>query len=768
MLKKIVFYILISFYSLIAQDNIKISGIISNAHSGSVLPYTNIKVKDKNFGTTTNKEGQFELRLPRNKYELIISYIGFETVTKKIDSSIDNLQIRLKPIEIEFDVVEVSAKQDQTWEEWFISNAIKVKNEQKEKINHFETNSYAKSVFSVFDNDSSKIIALIESVSEVNYIKPDYYSEKILSVKKPITFKNMPNELLAVNKSVNLYNEDIKINVFSILSPLADNSLSKYNYIAQKEDIFNNERVIKIKVSPKKDSELLFKGIMTFNKNSFQLLEAELSGNEAVKDGVCDSVKILQKYSQTEKHCNLPTFTKFSFNMNYFGMNIKFVQEYTYTNYIINSSSFDGQIVLRKNISYEPNINFDVDKVRGNLFNVPLTQEEIKHQQFIKEKIENGSLFLKIYLFVFSDLLCVVTDEPVELGGHKIHRFSNWYNFNKVQGHYIGAEYQLLNTFNENLLIKAGYSFGGKTGHYGLLGRYKNLYFDVNDEVKNLGDFGYSKVVNSISALFSHEDDYDYYHSRNAKVNLDINLSNKFYSSFGLFYENKKPLKNSTNFSFFNTGKNFKENYQIKDYTTSGITLELGYIENKDELDGEIIPYLGDSFINASLVFKYAPENLLNNTEKRVSVDFTTDTRISIYEPFALRLISNLHLENETSFDQELNFIHSLDMIENSESTLATYTLDNLKYTVGDNLSIRGNLNLFNLPSVLGFRPSVGLTGMLIRPLNNIQVNEFETFSRNFYEYGISLKGVSIFNFNFIRNNFNSNWHFKMTFYYDF
>ncbi|WP_316928063.1 carboxypeptidase-like regulatory domain-containing protein [Gillisia marina] len=48
------------------------------------LPYVNIYTEDGKYGTTTNEDGNFELRLSKTgEYELVFQFLGYQTLKKK-------------------------------------------------------------------------------------------------------------------------------------------------------------------------------------------------------------------------------------------------------------------------------------------------------------------------------------------------------------------------------------------------------------------------------------------------------------------------------------------------------------------------------------------------------------------------------------------------------------------------------------------------------------------------------------------------------------
>ncbi len=58
------------------------------------IPYVNIGISDKNFGTTSDEEGAFELQVPKEFLQdtLTFSFVGFETIQKSISDLSKNIK----------------------------------------------------------------------------------------------------------------------------------------------------------------------------------------------------------------------------------------------------------------------------------------------------------------------------------------------------------------------------------------------------------------------------------------------------------------------------------------------------------------------------------------------------------------------------------------------------------------------------------------------------------------------------------------------------
>ncbi|MGJ8658747.1 TonB-dependent receptor [Cellulophaga fucicola] len=88
--------IVFSFQALVAQEKITLFGTITEASSNETLIGVSIAVPELQTGVITNEYGFYSLTLPKGKYTLIISYIGFKEVKKEVDLTKDttlNLQL---------------------------------------------------------------------------------------------------------------------------------------------------------------------------------------------------------------------------------------------------------------------------------------------------------------------------------------------------------------------------------------------------------------------------------------------------------------------------------------------------------------------------------------------------------------------------------------------------------------------------------------------------------------------------------------------------
>jgi hypothetical protein len=92
-----------------AQKKYTISGTVKDASNGELMIATNVFVEPSMKGTTTNLYGFFSLTVPEGEYTLKVSFLGYETLERKIDLKAD-VQLDLELKESTFTKEEVVVK----------------------------------------------------------------------------------------------------------------------------------------------------------------------------------------------------------------------------------------------------------------------------------------------------------------------------------------------------------------------------------------------------------------------------------------------------------------------------------------------------------------------------------------------------------------------------------------------------------------------------------------------------------------------------------
>lgn len=86
--KKIIFslfLLILNFFNLFSQEKFTLSGTISDIKNNETLIGVNLVITELKTGVTTNEYGFYSITLPKGKYKVSISSVGFQTIEETID-----------------------------------------------------------------------------------------------------------------------------------------------------------------------------------------------------------------------------------------------------------------------------------------------------------------------------------------------------------------------------------------------------------------------------------------------------------------------------------------------------------------------------------------------------------------------------------------------------------------------------------------------------------------------------------------------------------
>jgi hypothetical protein len=152
-----------------APDYQTISGQIRDQEYGDPVPYASISVLNKAFGTITNKEGWFELKIPpiyRNE-ALVVSSMGYEKQLLNTDSLAPNpLLLLLKPVNIRLREIKVRAIKPQ----WVMEQMLNHIPDNYPTENHLMTAFYREVLMQ--DNGYINVSEAVIQLLKASYTQP--------------------------------------------------------------------------------------------------------------------------------------------------------------------------------------------------------------------------------------------------------------------------------------------------------------------------------------------------------------------------------------------------------------------------------------------------------------------------------------------------------------------------------------------------------------------------------------------------------------------
>ena len=335
----------------------QLTGTIQDT-DGLPLSYVNIYITGTSIGTTSNEEGIYILEATEGQYEISYQYIGFKTHKENINLSkkSQTIDITLYPEEYSLDQVTISANaEDPAYA--IIRKAQKKRKEYKKKLSNKECDAYVKGFNKItespdkimgmdigdlkktLDEDGSGVVYLSESISKLyqknNKIKEVMYSSKVSGDDQGYSFNS------AKEMNFDFYENTINLNR-DLVTPIAKNALTHYNYKLEGAYYQGNQLVNKIKVIPKNEYGNSFYGHIYINENLWNINSLELSVTKHTTQlPFIDTLTFNQVFAEIANDTWAPLSNVISFKMGALGFKVigKFVG--VYSNYKLGTVSDD-------------------------------------------------------------------------------------------------------------------------------------------------------------------------------------------------------------------------------------------------------------------------------------------------------------------------------------------------------------------------------------------------------------------------------------------
>ena len=587
MTKNLLSFLFVAFSTIVSAQ---IVGTITN-QKNEPLPFVNILIENTYKGTTSNDDGYYELNISEAKtYTIIYTYLGYKTVKKEvaIDKFPFKIDITLEEESVSLGEVVVNSEDNPAIA--IMRQAIAMRKENLEKINSFKADFYSRGLIKIkdapekilgqevgdlgggLDSTRSGIIYLSETISKIQYLRPDKLKEKITASKvsgnsSGFSFNN------AIDVDYNFYNNTVEFGN-EIISPIANNAFNYYRF--KLEGVFYDDRgnlINKINVIPKRENDPIFSGNIYIVEDQWTIyaLELDITGVQARIPAV-DLISLKQSFSYSETN-DIWALISQSLDFKYKFLGIKGDGRFTavYSNYEFNSGltrkDFGRELVAFENEANKKDSLF-WNKIRP----VPLTIEErtdyIKKDsiQIVKEskpyldsidrvnnKFKLGKLLGYTYQNSHKDLRAGFNIPLLGINFNTVQGYTAKANVFFSKGYddynrYFSANAALQYGFSDERLRATGslsYKFNNTSRAFlTLSGGVSAVQFNASEPI--------SPFINSISTLFFEDNYMKLYDKSFVQLNYSEELLNGFRLYSGISYEKRSPLYNTTDQVYIN------------------------------------------------------------------------------------------------------------------------------------------------------------------------------------------------------------------------
>lgn len=632
---------LIILTSIISAQQFTIKGKIVDENSKTPLSFVNIRVAETTLGTSSNSNGEFELKLAKSNVMLIASYIGYysDSLSINVDGNKTNINFNLKSTDIVLSEVIVKPGVNPALE--IIRKAIEKKNLRNNKLKNYEVEAYTKGLVRTTEeisagnnsigvglggSDTTELIiaGILENHSRNYFLQPDKFKSVILARKQSANFPPSINTLTGGRLIQNFYDNDVNFLGRDLPGPISDNALDYYYFRIENITAQNDQKIYQIYIEPDNSADPGFSGKIFITDSTFDLVKVDLILNRAANTGnLFDTVNVYQQFDEYNGivmpvdyrlfvKANLLGLVRFGFELN----TIMF-------NYSVNSS-FSENIFDKAIVTVVPDADNIDSMYWQNTQTIPNTLEE----QIAYNRIDSVKSIPKSFFSDYSFL-----DTRVNLNDNlSITAPIAMYHFSRVEGHALDFGVFVDDAFNRrfNSSLKLSYGFSDKkfkqdfSAGY-LLGDYRTweVKFRAFNKLKILFEESdnYGELLSTAVTLIAKEEFRDYYYTKGFEIGIEGEFIPVLTMRARFKNQTDKSAFVNTDFSFFNKEKEYNVNPSI--YESRINSLNIGFdIDFRDYIEDGFFrrrTSLGRSYVLFSGDVTYSNPDFLGS-----ELNFTT------------------------------------------------------------------------------------------------------------------------------------------------
>ncbi len=669
-MKQILLLILLAAFSAFTVHAGKISGMVTD-DKGNILPYASILVKGTSKGTTTNNEGKYFLELEPGTYTIIGQYVGYTRQEKSItvDEGNSKLDFRLSLQQLSLqEVVVRPGGEDPAYE--IIRHAIKKRKDYESPLDSFTCEAYIKTLVrtrhlpkKVFgkkidssdlkqmgvDSAGRGIIYLSENLTKIAFKKPGKIKLEVLSGRE----SGSNGFGFSFPTFINFYNNNVTIlasqlNPRGFISPIAESALNFYKYKFLGSFIEDGKEINQIQVIPRRKYEPLFSGTINIVDGEWRIHSLDLLLKKESQLEILDTLEIRQFQVPINKNTWETKDQVVYFTFNIFGID-------AVGNFLNVYNKYEVAPKFRKKYFNNVIVKFDTSANKKNnaywdsLRPVQLEPEELKNYkikdsiyQYNKDSVlskRNRDSQLKKQgpvkpLQILYSGFTRSNYDPVNPVEYSFESLLGNVQYNTVEGIALNVGGSVRKTFRKSgrqVSFSPHVRYGFSNTHlnaWATLGLTKRSFSYDDDGGSNTRhslslsggkrisqfnkDNPISETLNGIYTLLFRDNYMKIYENYFSELNYTRRLDNGLRMKATILYEDRLPLNNTTNYSFFGSkSKLFTPNYPFEQLDTqftrhqallTGIDLEyrpgLRYIEfpNRKMAIGSKYPTLAFSY----------------------------------------------------------------------------------------------------------------------------------------------------------------------------
>ena len=658
----------------VKENYISLKGKVVDEYNEPVI-YANVYLEESKIGTTSNQNGEFELKVKEfNNATLVVQSLTYEKQKIKLGlrTRTQNLVIKMKSENIQMKTVTVVANAvDPAL--GIIKQAIKKRKENYDRVKSFSSDVYMKSNVKllevpknmpfflklvangeVIDSNDLGLVYLSESSAKYYFEKPDNNKEemmasKVAGQKQGFSWNRVKDVFF------NLYEPTIDLSYYSerpFVSPIAPLASLSYKYKFKGSFYIDNKEVNKIEIIPLRKGDPLFQGYIYITSNDYQIYGADLRATKDAQIQFVDTVNLQQEMVNINNTW-VPMQMKIYSHIKVFGFGANDVNMASMSNYNLNRS-FPPGFFSNETFKIDRNANRKDSMYWKTTRTIMLTSEEEKH--YGKSDSIYQAQHTPHYLDSVSRVRNKITFGKVLLGGYTYSKLNDSiskslsfdpllfaFGFNTVEGLYtnFNISYRLFSGSSEEYYLGRDRTYLTTTIRYGFANQnfapgiqyFKTIDNRTSTSISfKVGRFieqynqaePISKIVNAGYTLFDRLNYMKVLQKDVISITGRKELSNGLYAKANVQFYQREAMVNHTDYSFSDKDKRaYSSNNPSNTYSdapafNSHSTLEYGIslryvIKQKYEMFPNFKNVLESKYPDLYFSFKNAIMTASNN-----------------------------------------------------------------------------------------------------------------------------------------------------------
>ncbi|MGJ7030487.1 DUF5686 and carboxypeptidase regulatory-like domain-containing protein [Niabella hirudinis] len=585
---------------------VRVKGLITD-ENGAPLPYATITIKGSSNGTTANSKGIYTIDINPGTYSFIFEYVGYMALEKTVTVTGKDQALDIKLYTNDHlmkEVVIQSKGEDPAYR--IIREAIKKKSYYEHQNDSLSVTIYLKGIIRTLnipkkvlgqkvDRDANDgldtagkgVLMLSESTVQLDEVRPRQSKITVLS-----SYERGSNMGLNFSKVTSFYTNNVAVfdigsNSRGYISPIADGALNFYRYQLLNSYTRDGITVKTIRVTPKRKQEPLFAGTIEIADSSWRIYSLDLMLTKDYQLELIDTLRIKQLHGpvtpgvwKTKNQIMSISFNQFGFR----GIG-SFVN--VYSNYNLHpgyTAGYFNNIVMKYDTGYYKRDSNFWKEARP----VTLEEDEKKYYAF-RDSINalNRSRPPSYYDSLRRHQKIKLSNILWSNQQYRWYSKSHTLTYN-LRGLLKGLEYNTV----EGVALKTNQTFNympvkGKYGYdllwnmrYGFENHHFNSYgtFTIRPRTlpyrkrylslsggKRVSQFNPDEPIDALTntfyTLFFKSNFMKLYENRFGSIRYNNRFENGLAINAGVLYEDRIPLQNTADYSFFSRNKSFTSNH---------------------------------------------------------------------------------------------------------------------------------------------------------------------------------------------------------------